>query len=187
MSDNVARSWYGPQLAKDCQAMVRRFPSCAALKLKRGPKRTYPLTVFAPDRPLEFIAMDVLGPLHTTARGNQYVLCICDRFSKMSIAVAIPDQTASTVARELVDRWIAPFGIPITILTDNGPCFASMFLQVLNNVLGVKHVFASAYRPSTNGQVERWNATLVDMLTHLAREKYWDRSLGLACVAYNSS
>jgi hypothetical protein len=91
------------------------------------------------------------------------------------------------LSHELVDRWIAPFGIPITILTDNGPCFASKFFQVLNNVLGVKHVFTSAYRPSTNGQVERWNATLVDMLTHLALEKDWDRSLGLACVAYNSS
>jgi transposase InsO family protein len=187
MAENVARMWYWPKLAKDCHAMVRRCPSCAALRLKRGPKRTYPLTVFPPDRPLEFIAVDVLGPLPKTSRGNQYVLCICDRFSKMSIAVAMPDQTASTVARELVDRWIAPFGIPITILSDNGPCFASKFFQVLNNVLGVKHVFTSAYRPTTNGQVERWNATLVDMLTHLTREKDWDRSLGIACVAYNSS
>jgi transposase InsO family protein len=135
--------------------MVRRCPSCAALKHKRGPKRTYPLTAFAPDRPLEFIAMDVLGLLPTTARGNQHVLYICDGLSKMFIAVSIPGQTASTVARELVDRWIAPFGIPITILTDNGHYFASKFFQVLNNVLGVKHVFTCAYRPSTNGQVER--------------------------------
>jgi hypothetical protein len=90
---------------------VRRFPSCAAMKFKRGPKRTYPLTVFAPDRPLEFITMDILGPFTKTARGNQHVLSICDRFSNMSIAVAMPHQITSTVARELVDRWITPFGI----------------------------------------------------------------------------
>lgn len=187
MTANIARTWYWPQLAKDCLAMVRRCPSCSALRLKRGPKRTYPLTIFPPDRPLEFIAIDVLGPLPRTSRGNQYVLCICDRFSKMSIAVAMPDQTASTVARALVDRWIAVFGIPITLLSDNGPCFASKFFQVLTKVLGVKHVFTSAYRPTTNGQVERWNATLVDTLTNFAREKDWDLSLGLACVSYNSS
>jgi Integrase core domain len=164
--------------------MVQRCTSYAALRLKRGPKRTYSLTVFPPDRPFEFIFLYMLGTLPKTSRGNQYVLCICDRFSKISIAVAMPDQTASTVARELVDRWIAPFGVPITILSDNGPCFASTFFQVFNNVLGVKHVFTSAYRPTTNGQVERWNASLVDMLTHLTREKDWDRSLGLACVTH---
>ena len=105
----------------------------------------------------------------------------------MSVAVAMPDQIASTMAQVFVDRWVAVFGIPITVLTDNGPCFASKFFKVLINILGVKHLFTSAYRPSTNGQVERWNATLVDSLTQLAREKDWDKSVGLACVAYNYS
>jgi hypothetical protein len=48
-------------------------------------------------------------------------------------------------------------------------------------------MFTSAYRPTTNGQVERWNATLVDTLTRFVREKDWDLSLGLALVSYNSS
>jgi transposase InsO family protein len=167
--------------------MVRSFPSCAALRLKRGPRRTYPLTIFPPDRPLLFGEMDVLGTLPKTTRGNQYVLCICDRFSKMSAAVAMPEQTASTMAQVFIDRWVAVFGIPITVLTDNCPCFASKFFKVLTNILGVKHVFISAYSPSTDGQVERWNATLVDSLTDLARKKDWEQSPGLACVAYNSS
>jgi hypothetical protein len=48
-------------------------------------------------------------------------------------------------------------------------------------------VFTTAYRPTTNGQVERWNATLVDAIAQLGMEKEWDRNLGLACTAYNSS
>jgi Integrase core domain len=167
--------------------MVRRCPSCSAQRLKRGPKRSVPLTVFPPDRPLEFLAIDVLGPLPSTPRKNRYVLCITDRFTKLSVAVAMPDQTASTIARELVDRWIAIFGIPVTILSDNGPAFACKFFGVLTHVLGVKHVFTSSYRPETNGQVERWNATLVDTIAHIGSEKNWDHSLGLACTAYNGS
>jgi hypothetical protein len=65
--------------------------------------------------------------------------------------------------------------------------FASKFFSVLTNVLGVKHVFTSAYRPTTNGQVERWNATLADTVAHLSGEADWDLTLGLACTAYNSS
>jgi transposase InsO family protein len=124
MSQTLGRAWYWPNLAKDCAATVRRCHGCSAKRLKRGPKRSVPLTIFAPEQPLEFIAMDVLGPLPATVRGNRFVLCITDRFSKMSVAVAIPDQTASTVAQALVDRWVYVFVIPITILSDNGSAFA---------------------------------------------------------------
>jgi transposase InsO family protein len=57
----------------------------------------------------------------------------------------------------------------------------------LTDVLGVKQVFTSAYRPTTNGQVERWNATLVDAIATLTFERDWDLSVGLACVAYNAT
>jgi hypothetical protein len=79
------------------------------------------------------------------------------------------------------------FEIPITLLSANGPFFASKCFQVLIKVLAVKHVWTSAYRPTTNGQVERWNATFVDTLAHFAREKDFDLYLDLAFVAYNSS
>ena len=101
----------------------------------------------------------------------------------MSVAVPLPDQMASTVAQTFVDRWIAFFGIPVTLLSDNGPAFDSKFMGVLTNILCVKQVFTSAYRPTTNGKVERWNATLVDSISSLAFEKDWYLSLGLACIA----
>jgi hypothetical protein len=143
--------------------------------------------MFPPDRPLEFIAMDILGPLPLTARGNRFVLCIGDRFTKLAVAVPLPDQTASSVAYAFVDRWVAYYGIPVTALTDNGAAFASKFFRVLTNILGVRQVFTSAYRPATNGQIERWNATLVDALAHLATERDWDLHLGTVCLSYNSS
>ena len=86
-----------------------------------------------------------------------------------------------------MDRWICVFGMPFTILTDNGSAFTSKFFGVITQVLGVKHVFATAYRPTTNGQVERWNASLVDLVSHLGTEKEWDLHIGLACTAYNST
>jgi transposase InsO family protein len=65
-------------------------------------------------------------------------LCITDRFSEMAIAVPLCEQTASVVAQTLVDRWIAVFGIPVTLLSDNGSAFARKFVGVLTHVLGVK-------------------------------------------------
>jgi hypothetical protein len=123
MAQTLSRLWYWHSMAKDCLGTVRRCPSFAAKNLKRSPKKTTPLTIFPPNRPLEHLAMDVLGPLPTTSRGNRFVLCIGDRFSKMSVAVDLPKQTASAVAQALMDRWIAVFGIPLTVLTDNCAAF----------------------------------------------------------------
>jgi transposase InsO family protein len=166
--------------------MVRRCPSCASKQLKRGRKRSAPLTIFPPDRPLEFIAMDILGPLPETTRKNRYFLCIGDRFTKLALAVPLEEQTAYAVALDFMDRWVAYYGIPVTVLTDNGSAFVSKFFRVLTNIIGVKQVFTSAYRPSTSGQVERWNPTLVDALTHMATERDWDLHLETACLSYNS-
>jgi hypothetical protein len=89
MLADLSRIWYWPSMAKDCLATVRGCPAFVAKRLKRGPKRSVPLTIFPPIRPLDFVAIDVLGPLPTTSRGNRFVFCITDRFSKMSVAVPL--------------------------------------------------------------------------------------------------
>jgi Integrase core domain/Integrase zinc binding domain len=188
MYQNLSRKWYWPSLARDCAAIVRRCPTCAVRHLKRGPKRSAPMTVFPPGGALELIPMDVLGPLPTSRRGHKYIFAITDRFSKLKVAVPTADQTASTLALALVDRWITCYGIPIVVLTDNCSNFASKFMAVVTRMLGIKHVYTSSYGPSTNGQIERFNATLADSLTILsASDKDWDQVVGIACHAYNGS
>jgi hypothetical protein len=55
------------------------------------------------DPSIEFVEIDVLGPFPTTSRGNRFLLCMTDSFSKMSFPVPLPDQTTSLVAQTLVD------------------------------------------------------------------------------------
>jgi Integrase core domain len=115
-------------------------------------------------------------------------LVISDRFSKLSVALPLPDQTATTVSQAFVDRWLVYYGVPLVIITDNGSNFASKFFGVITNMLGVKHVYTSAYRPSTNGQVERFNATLADTLVVLTNKtRDLDKAIGLACHAYSTT
>jgi transposase InsO family protein len=170
----LSRHCFWPSLARYCVATVRSCMSYVAKRFKRGPRRMVPQNIFPPIRPLEFVAIDVLGPLPTKSRGNEFVLCMTDRFSKMSVAVPLPDQTASTVAQTLVDRWIALFCIPAKLLSDNWSAFARKFFVTLTQVLGVKQEFTSAYRLTKNEQVERWNAALFDYISALAFKKNWD-------------
>jgi hypothetical protein len=115
-------------------------------------------------------------------------LVISDRFSKLSVAVPLPDQTATTVAQAFVYRWLVYYGAQLVIITDKGFNFASKFFGVITNMFGVKQVYTSAYHPSTNGKVERFNATLADTLVVLTNKKrYWDKAIDLACHACNTT
>jgi hypothetical protein len=134
--------------------------------LKRWPHRTTLLQLFPPNEPLEFLALDILGPFSFTSRANIYVLVSTDRFSKLTKTVALPVQTASVLARAFVDRWICVYGIPVTLVTDNRTQFTITFLAIVTKLLSVHHIFTSACRAATNGQAERINATLVDSISH---------------------
>jgi hypothetical protein len=86
---------------------------------------------------LSFVAMDILGPLPKTKQGNRFVLVMCDRFSKLVQTVALPSQTKEVTSRVLVERWVAVYGIPEVILTDNGSNFASRFFKIVTTILGI--------------------------------------------------
>jgi transposase InsO family protein len=134
------------------------------------------------------VCEDIIVPLPITLDCHKYVLVFSDRFSKFTVAVPMRTTTASDVAEAFVSRWIALFGVPLILLTDNGPQFASRFLMQVSAVLGVHQRFTSAYQASINGQVERFNRTVVEMLSHyVSRGTDWDKKLGPAMVAYNAT
>lgn len=56
------------------------------------------------------------------------------------------------MAQELVDHWFIPYGIPETLLTDNGPQFDANILAAALVIMGVKKLTTTEYHPQTNGQ-----------------------------------
>lgn len=69
---------------------------------------------------MERVAVDILGPLPLTRKGNKYVLVMVDCFTKWTEAVALPDQEATTIARAFVDTIVCHFGAPLQIHSDQG-------------------------------------------------------------------
>ena len=109
-----------------------------------------------------------------------------DRFSKLVRAIPICNVRASTVAEVYVNEWVAVYGPPIIILSDNGAQFRSRFMQCVNSILGVRHCFTTAYRPSTNGQCERFKKDLGKQIAHFAASQdEWDHEVACATYAYN--
>lgn len=83
-----------------------------------------------------------------------------DRYTRWPEAVPMPDMTADTVARVFYSTWIARFGCPHRITTDQGRQFESSLMTSLTNLLGIKRCRTTPYRPQSNGMVERWHRDL---------------------------
>jgi len=132
--------------------------------------------------------MDLLGPLTETNTGNVFLLNIVDRISKLVRAVPLAGITATDVSSAFCRDWISVYGPPDTVLTDNGPQFASILFQGVCNLMGFRNLYTSTYHPQTNDQVERFNQTLVDIFMHYIEEHQdnWDELVSVLALAYNS-
>ena len=134
--------------------------------------------------------MDFHGPITPTSRrGNRYIISLTDVLSKFVIAKAVKDCSATTTVNFLTDDVILKYGTPTCILTDNGTHFTAQMTNDLFNKLGGTHLYTTAYHPQTNGQIERFNATMDGKIASLCNERRtdWDEVLQFVTFNYNTS
>ena len=183
---SLRRAYFWPGMVADIYETVRQCNVCAQNRItERG--KTNPLKLFPAKGPLESVAMDILGPLPKTKHGNRFLLVITDRYSKVTKTVPLRIITALSVAKSFCDHWVFAYGAPVSLLTDNGPQFTAKFFQAVCAELGVKKVFTTAYHPQTNGQVERYNRTILAALRGYVarRQDDWDEYTSSLTYAYN--
>jgi transposase InsO family protein len=88
-----------------------------------------------------------------------------------------------------MSRILCLYGVPKKIMSDRGSQFTSKFWEKLNESMDTKINFSSAYHPHMDGQMERTNQILENMLRacSLKYGKSWDKSLPYAEFSYNNS
>lgn len=89
---------------------------------------------------------------------------ISDIFFKWSIVWIHPTYT-STIINYLIDRWIAIFGLPHTITTDQGSIFVALAFQDFLEEYQIKRIYTTAYHPQSYGLVVRFNRRLKEAIT----------------------
>ena len=91
------------------------------------------------------------------------------------------------MAKTLWDKFIVHYGLPKKILMDQGQNFESQLVADFCELMGVQKIWTSPYHLQTNGQCERFNSTLINMLGTLPKEKKseWENHVGTLVHAYN--
>jgi Integrase core domain/Integrase zinc binding domain len=163
MFQTVRKTFFWPRIAEDVYETVRQCDLCARNRISEK-RKTNPLKLFPANGPLKSVAVDILGPLPRTKHGSRFLLVISDRYSKVTKTVPLRTVTALSVARAFCDHWAYVYGPPVSLLTENGPQFTAKFFQAVCSELGIRKIFTTAYHPQTNGQVERYNRTILASL-----------------------
>ena len=143
----------------------------------------YPLTA---SYPLELIHLDFL-----TIGGKddvlKHILVVTDLFTRYAQCYVTSNQTAITVADKMVNEYFTNYGWPDKILTDRGTSFENILFKEICDLAKVKKLRTSSYHPQTNGQCERFNKTLINMLGTLpgSAKKNWQEWVPTLVHAYN--
>ncbi|MGH2637868.1 MAG: RNase H-like domain-containing protein, partial [Rhabdochlamydiaceae bacterium] len=186
----LGKMFWWPGIRQEVQQYIGSCIACQSNKSsnKATAGLLHPLPI--PSHAWESISMDFVGPLPVTNDGHDNILVVVDRLTKMvhltacRITITAP-QVASIIWREIIRHH----GIPTSIITDRDPRFTSKFWQELWKLMGSDLRMSTAYHPQTDGQTERTNRIMEEILRNYVSDSQddWDRHLTAVEIAINNS
>jgi hypothetical protein len=136
------------------------------------------------------ISMDFIVGLPLTPRNHDSIWVIVDRLTKTAHFISVhTTYSAERCAEIYVDLIVCLHGVPKTILSDRGTRFVAHFWAQVLESLGTKLIHSYSYHPQTDGQTERVNQIVEDMLRAciIHFDETWDKCLALAEFSCNNS
>ena len=174
-----------PRMLSDIKRWTKECLLCQQYKVNKTIQP--PILHYPTGSRFETIHMDIVGPL-PECNGYQYILTILDRKTRWPEAIPIRQITTQSVVAVLLNTWIARFGVPKNIITDQGTQFESAMFNQLTKSLGSKHIHTSPYHPQANGLIERFHRTLKSSLRILCQDnKNWLDALPIVLLGWRNT
>ena len=142
-------------------------------------------------KPGSRLYIDLVGPLpENEYRGQRvsYMLTMMDEFTKWAEAIPVGKITARSVAKVVLEQWVARYRIPDQIHSDQGLQFTSQLFRGLMGLLGITRTTTPVYNPRSN-KVERLHQVLGNVLRsdQTGSVYQWVQKVPLAMFAYRTT
>lgn len=181
------RFWW-PKWQQDVRSYVKECAACQRAKTSTQKPHGRMLPIAIPTRNGQVITMDMMGPLDPS-NGKTAILTVVDKRSKWVIAIPTSYSLTSLAVRQLLELHVFPvLGKPEAIICDNGPQFVSAEFRDYCASQNIDLRPTTPYHAQANGQTERANRTISDLLRATVENKYrWFWKLRKVVRAYNES
>ncbi|KAL0545727.1 hypothetical protein IC582_015618 [Cucumis melo] len=190
MYQDLRSVYWWRKMKREVADFVSRCLVCQQVKAprQRPARLLQPLSV--PGWKWESVSMDFITGLPKTLKDYTVIWVVVDRLTKS--AHFVPGKstyTASKWGQLYMTEIVRLHGVPVSIISDRDARFTSKFWKGLQLALGTRLDFSTAFHPQTDGQTERLNQILEDMLRACVLEfsGSWDSHLHLMEFAYNNS
>ncbi|KAK5784835.1 hypothetical protein PVK06_039374 [Gossypium arboreum] len=190
MYNDLKRRFWWHGMKRDISDFVSRCLICQQVKAEHQVPSGLLQPITIPEWKWDRVTMDFVSGLPLSASKKDAVWVVVDRLTKSAHFVPVrTDFSMDKLAELYVSQIVKLHGVPISIVSDRDPRFTSRFWKKLQEALGTKLHFSTAFHPQTDGQSERVIQILEDMLRCCVLEfsGSWERYLPLIEFAYNNS
>lgn len=186
----LSRSFWWHEMSKTVHTYIRTCDACQRNKAVNQRPLGLLMPLAIPEERWGVVTMDFITGLPKTKRGSDSVVVYVDKSSKMlHFDATTTNVSAPGVARLFFDTIFRLHGIPRVIISDRDSKFTGKFWQELFRLCGTRLAMSTSFHPQTDGQTERANRTLVEMLRSFVNTSHddWDVHLPALEFAYNNS
>lgn len=181
----VRERYFWPEMNKDVGLWAKSCIPCQRAKVTRHTRSPFG-NFDVPAGRFEHIHIDLVGPLPISNK-YQFILTIEDRFTRWPEAIPLEDSTMTTIIKALMEIYIARFGIPMYITTDQGPQFESKLFSEFSKIMGTQRTRTTSYHPQSNGLVERFHRQLKASLYARENISNWSTELPFILLGFRTA
>lgn len=188
MYARLSQHYYWKKMKRDVERFVHYCEVCQKSKNSHG----QPVGVFhplqIPTRRFEAINLDFVSGMNPDGIYGQIMVLTC-RLTKWAIVRALPkDASTQVVAEVILEEVIFQYGVPRFIVSDRDPKFTNSLWEYFTMSIEMYCNFSTANNPQSDGQVERLNKTIVEVLRTLTKDNSgWVKYIPAAVFAYNTT
>lgn len=184
--DHLKSRYWFPRMRQVVKKYLKSCVECAYNSNKVQPRGELHL-IEKKDIPFDTVHIDHLGPFIKSTKGNSYLIVVVDAFTKYTIMKALPSTQTKPVLNFLTESFYS-FGAPRRIISDRGTSFTSKMFENFIKDFGIIHVQNATRTPRANGQVERYNRTILQaLLASVEDEDRWDQKVKPVQWALNNT
>ena len=151
--NSLSRDYYWRHMHRHVRNWVCCCPQC--IRFKSLQPSHGPMQLWLYQYPFHTLGVNYVGELPPSPSGNKWILTAVCPYSNYLHAIPVPNKTATTAVNVLFHEIFLQLGFPYVLQSDRGGEFLNALLHRITQLLSIKQIFTSGFRPRLNGATER--------------------------------